>query len=130
MKDKPNWVIVRTRENADTGRLDKFLISPVTGKFAESDNPETWADFDAACKYARENGGVALAYALDGKDGIACIDLDHCVGADGKRSPMRWTGRTALPVSTLTIAWARTASVRHLQTKYCPNAARRISKVR
>ena len=88
MKDKPNWVIVRTRENADTGRLDKFLISPVTGKFAESDNPETWTDFDAACKYARENGGVALAYALDGKDGIACIDLDHCVGADGKRSAL------------------------------------------
>ena len=88
MKDKPNWVIVRTRENADTGRLDKFLISPVTGKFAESDNPETWADFDTACKYARENGG------------------------------------------TLTIAWARTASVRHLRTKYCPNAARLISKVR
>lgn len=88
MKDKPNWVIVRTRENADTGRLDKFLISPVTGKFAESDNPETWADFDTACKYARENGGVALAYALDGKDGIACIDLDHCVGEDGKRSAL------------------------------------------
>ena len=88
MKDKPNWVIVRTRENADTGRLDKFLISPATGKFAESDNPETWADFDTACKYARENGGVALAYALDGKDGIACIDLDHCVGEDGKRSAL------------------------------------------
>ncbi len=88
MKDKPNWVIVRTRENADTGRLDKFLISPVTGKFAESDNPETWTDFDTACKYARENGGVALAYALDGKDGIACIDLDHCVGEDGKRSAL------------------------------------------
>ena len=88
IKDKPNWVIVRTRENADTGRLDKFLISPVTGKFAESDNPETWADFDTACKYARENGGVALAYALDGKDGIACIDLDHCVGEDGKRSAL------------------------------------------
>ena len=88
MKDKPNWVIVRTRENADTGRLDKFLISPATGKFAESDNPETWADFDTACKYARENGGVALAYTLDGKDGIACIDLDHCVGDDGKRSAL------------------------------------------
>lgn len=88
MKDKPNWVIVRTRENADTGRLDKFLISPVTGKFAESDNPETWTDFDTACKYARGNGGVALAYALDGKDGIVCIDLDHCVGEDGKRSAL------------------------------------------
>lgn len=79
MRNKPNWVVVRTRENNDTGRLDKFLISPHTGKFAESDNPETWADFDTACKYAKENGGVCLAYALDGKDGIACIDLDGCV---------------------------------------------------
>lgn len=83
MRNKPNWVVVRTRENNDTGRLDKFLISPHTGKFAESDNPETWADFDTACKYAKENGGVCLAYALDGKDGIACIDLDGCMQENG-----------------------------------------------
>lgn len=31
---------------------------------------------------------MALAYALDGTDGIACIDLDHCVGEDGKRSAL------------------------------------------
>ena len=83
MRKKPNWVVVRTRENNDTGRLDKFLIDVHTGKFAESDNPETWADFDTACKYASENGGVALAYALDGKDGIACIDLDGCMQENG-----------------------------------------------
>ena len=88
MKNKPNWVVVRTRENKETGRLDKFLIDVHTGKFAESDNPETWTDFDAACKYAKEHGGVALAYALDGTDGIACIDLDHCIGEDGKRSAL------------------------------------------
>ena len=88
MKNKPNWVVVRTRENKETDRLDKFLIDVHTGKFAESDNPETWADFDTACKYAKEHGGVALAYALDGTDGIACIDLDHCVGKDGKRSAL------------------------------------------
>ena len=88
MKNKPNWVVVRTRENKETGRLDKFLIDVHTDKFAESDNPETWADFDAACKYAKEHGGVALAYALDGTDGIACIDLDHCIGEDGKRSAL------------------------------------------
>ena len=88
MKNKPNWVVVRTRENKETGRLDKFLIDVHTDKFAESDNPETWADFDTACKYAKEHGGVALAYALDGTDGIACIDLDHCVGKDGKRSAL------------------------------------------
>ena len=88
MKNKPNWVVVRTRENKETGRLDKFLIDVHTGKFAESNEPETWTDFDAACKYAKEHGGVALAYALDGTDGIACIDLDHCIGEDGKRSAL------------------------------------------
>ena len=88
MKNKPNWVVVRTRENKESGRLDKFLIDVHTGKFAESNEPETWTDFDAACKYAKEHGGVALAYALDGVDGIACIDLDHCIGEDGKRSAL------------------------------------------
>ena len=88
MKNKPSWVVVRTRENKETGRLDKYLIDVHTGKFAESDNPETWTDFDTACKYAKEHGGVALAYALDGTDGIACIDLDHCIGEDGKRSAL------------------------------------------
>lgn len=83
MRNKPNWVVVRTRENKDTGRLDKFLIDVHTGKFAESDNPETWTDFDSACEYAKENGGVCLAYALDGKDGIACIDLDGCMAENG-----------------------------------------------
>ena len=88
MRNKSNWVVVRTRENNDTGRLEKFLIDVHTGKFAESDNPKTWTDFDTACKYAKEHGGVALAYALDGKDGIACIDLDKCIGEDGKRTPL------------------------------------------
>ena len=88
MRNKSNWVVVRTRENNDTGRLEKFLIDVHTGKFAESDNPKTWTDFDSACKYAKEHGGVALAYALDGKDGIACIDLDKCIGEDGKCTPL------------------------------------------
>ena len=88
MRNKSNWVVVRTRENNETGRLEKFLIDVHTGKFAESDNPKTWTDFDSACEYAKEHGGVALAYALDGKDGIACIDLDKCIGEDGKRTPL------------------------------------------
>lgn len=88
MLNKPNWVVVRTKENKDKGKLDKFLINVHTGKFAESDNPETWTDFDTACEYAKENGGVALAYALDGKDGIACIDLDKCIDEKGTFSDL------------------------------------------
>ena len=88
MKDKPNWVIVRTKENAEKGRLEKYLIDCHTGKFARSDDHTTWTDYETACKYASENGGVTLAYALDGKDGIACIDLDGCIDENGKRSEL------------------------------------------
>lgn len=83
MKNRPNWVAVRTYEK-DNGKLGKWLLNVKTGKHAESDNPETWTDFETACAWARDNGCVTLAYAIDGKDGIACIDIDHCIGEDGK----------------------------------------------
>ena len=86
MKNKPNWVVVRTRENQETGRLEKFLIDVHTGKFAESNDPKTWTDFETACSYAKEHGGTALGFALDGTDGIACIDLDGCIDESGKCS--------------------------------------------
>ena len=86
MLKKPNWVVVRTKENAENGRLEKYLIDVHTDKFAESDNPETWTTFEKAAEYAKEKGGVTLAYALDGKDGICCIDLDHCIDENGERS--------------------------------------------
>ncbi|MGN1372682.1 MAG: DUF3849 domain-containing protein [Candidatus Coproplasma sp.] len=88
MKDKPNWVIVRVSDNPEKGRPNKYLINVHTGKFAESDNPETWTDYETACEYARSNGGITLAYALDGKDGIACIDLDHCIDENGEYSEL------------------------------------------
>ncbi len=87
MKNKPNWVIVRTKPNEEKGRLDKFLIDIHSGKMAKSDDPSTWATFDEAREYAKKNGGVALAYALDGKDGIACIDLDDCFEENGDMTP-------------------------------------------
>ncbi len=88
MKEKPNWVIVRTKYNEEKNRLEKFMISPVTGKYAESDQPETWTDFYTASEYAYEHGGVTLAFVLDGTDGLACIDLDHCFEANGDMTPL------------------------------------------
>ena len=88
MLARPNWVVVKTKENENTHRLDKFLIDVQTGKFAKINDPETWTDFNTACEYAKENGGVALAYALDGNDKIACIDLDGCIDEDGTHSEL------------------------------------------
>lgn len=86
MKARPNWVAVRTRHKDD--KIEKYLINCYTGKFAESDNPETWTDFDSACKYARENGCDTIAYALDGKDGICCVDIDHCIDDNKIMTPI------------------------------------------
>ena len=84
MRDRPNWVVVRTKYNGEKDKVEKYLLNPHTGEFAEIDNPKTWGTFDEAAKFASENGGVTLAYALDGKDGICCIDLDHCLDEEDK----------------------------------------------
>ena len=104
MKNRPNWVIVRTKENEETGRLEKYLVDCHTGKFARSDDSSTWTDYNSACEYAKENGGVTLAYALDGKDNICCIDLDKCIDKDGNYSDlakevMRKCGKTYIETS-------------------------------
>ncbi len=86
MKDRPNWIAVYTRSNEEKGKVKKFLINPNNGDYAESDNPETWTNFEDACKYARENNCDAVAYAIDGKGGIACIDIDKCKDENGNYS--------------------------------------------
>jgi len=42
---------------------------------ASSTNPATWSPFDVA---RNSNAGDGLGFVLTG-DGIACIDLDHCI---------------------------------------------------
>lgn len=100
MKQQDKWVVVRTKVDDTDGKLKKFLIDCHTGKFARSDDPATWSSFDEARKYASENGGVALAYALDGKDGICCIDVDHCVDDNGNVSEV---GKTILAYKDKTL---------------------------
>ena len=90
MKARPNWVVVKTWWNAEK---DKYNKRPVNcnsdkGEYAESDNPETWTNFDNALKYLKEKGGTTVAYALDGKDNISCIDLDHCYDENGQPSAL------------------------------------------
>ena len=86
MKKRPNWVVVKTWWNAEKGKYNKRPVNCNSdkGEYAESDNPETWTTFDNALKYLKEKGGTTVAYALDGKDNISCIDLDHCYDENGQ----------------------------------------------
>ena len=86
MKKRPNWVVVKTWWNAEKGKYNKRPVNCNSdkGEYAESDNPETWTTFDNALKYLKEKGGTTVAYALDGKDNISCIDLDRCYDENGQ----------------------------------------------
>ena len=90
MKARPNWVVVKTWWNADKGKYNKRPVNCNSdkGEYAESDNPETWTTFDNALKYLKEKGDTTVAYALDGKDNISCIDLDRCYDENGQPSAL------------------------------------------
>ena len=90
MKERPNWVVVKTWWNAEKGKYNKRPVNCNSdkGEYAESDNPETWTTFDNALKYLKEKGGTTIAYALDGKDNVSCIDLDRCYDEHGQPSAL------------------------------------------
>ena len=90
MKKRPNWVVVKTWWNAEKSKYNKRPVNcnSDNGEYAESDNPETWTTFDNALKYLKEKGGTTVAYALDGKDNVSCIDLDHCYDENGQSSAL------------------------------------------
>ena len=101
MKARKNWVAVKTWKGAEKDKLSKRPIDCNTGNYAESDNPETWTTFDKALEYVREHGGTTVAYALDGKDKVSCVDIDRCFDKNGELSE---TAKEALKKSGATYA--------------------------
>lgn len=101
MKARKNWVAVKTWKSAEKDKLSKRPIDCNTGNYAESDNPETWTTFDKALEYVREHGGTTIAYALDGKDKVSCVDIDRCFDENSELSE---TAKEALKRSGATYA--------------------------
>ena len=101
MKTRKNWVAVKTWKSAEKDKLSKRPIDCNTGNYAESDNPETWTTFDKALEYVREHGGTTIAYALDGKDNVSCVDIDRCFDENGE---LFETAKEALKKSGATYA--------------------------
>ena len=76
MRAMPNWSCYKTYTDKE-GKRKKIIISPKDGKFAKSNLPETWADFDTAKRYCLRYRYAGLIFALAG--GITFIDIDHAV---------------------------------------------------
>jgi len=81
LKQLRRWILWRleTRDGAQTK-----VPYRIDGVRASITNSNDWTDFDTACRAfdpARYNG---LGFVLRKEDNIVCIDLDHCIGDDGK----------------------------------------------
>lgn len=69
--DLPRWVLFD----------DRKIPRRVDGSTASSTDPGSWVSFVTAAEAARDCGR-GVGFVLNG-DGIACIDLDHCI-VDGR----------------------------------------------
>lgn len=74
MRELRNWCVYCAWQSEG-----EVIHSAVTGAVARQNSPNDWTDFNTAIKYAKKNGFEGVAFLLDGKSGITCIDLDECV---------------------------------------------------
>ena len=78
LKALPNWVCWKAEksERSHSG-ISKKPVNPRTGGFAMSNNPQTWADFDTACRAAAAYSGIGFMF---GGSGYFGVDIDDMPG--------------------------------------------------
>ncbi|MDE5768025.1 MAG: hypothetical protein K2H82_01425 [Oscillospiraceae bacterium] len=80
LKKLKNWVCWQGVPNKD-GHITKVPINPNDGHKAESNNPETWADFDTAERVSRDYAGIGFMFGGSGYFGVDLDDMDDALKA-------------------------------------------------
>ncbi|MGW7197537.1 DNA primase [Streptomyces chryseus] len=70
LTSRPRWI----------RRTSRKVPVAVDGSTASSTDPSTWSRYRDA---AGSTAGAGLGFVLDG-DGVVCLDLDHCLDAEGE----------------------------------------------
>ena len=76
LRDRDQWVCWREEER--DGKPTKIPVTPGTGGFASSTDPETWASFGAALDYTETEHADGIGFVFTDDDPIVGIDLDDC----------------------------------------------------
>ena len=88
LKTRPNWVCwAPIPDRKDPARIRKMPLNAHTGKGAKSNDPRTWAAFDAALAAAEARADWGVGYMFDGE--TFGVDIDHCIDREtGEISPL------------------------------------------
>ena len=88
------FIVFRLDAKPGTWKLDKVPVDPVTGRNADAQNPEAWMTAHDALLWASNYtqgttaGCYGIGIVLHEALGVACIDIDDCLQADGNWSPL------------------------------------------
>ena len=93
LKTIPAWVCWQPK--LKNGKWTKVPRDAKTGGAAKVDDPATWSTFEDAANYYAQHklngygGGVAgVGIVLQATNGIAGIDIDHCIDETGAFNPL------------------------------------------
>lgn len=79
LKERPQWVCWKYTWQEAKGKWDKPPINPKTGKMAQSNNPKTWSNFEAAlARYIEDPEIAGIGVEMSGDDPFTGVDLDGC----------------------------------------------------
>ncbi|WP_435320280.1 phage NrS-1 polymerase family protein [Haloarchaeobius sp. TZWSO28] len=78
LREYDQWV--HWREVLRNGKRTKLPVVPRMKKYASVSDPDTWTDFENACRALRSNLGLGFVFTED--DPFLGVDLDNC-RADG-----------------------------------------------
>ncbi|WP_408960180.1 hypothetical protein [Natrinema sp. 74] len=76
LQERKQWVCWREEER--DGKPTKIPVTPGTGAFASSTDPDTWDSFDTAIGYAGTKNADGVGFVLTDDDPIVGVDLDDC----------------------------------------------------
>ena len=72
----PNWVCWKAEKNERShSGISKKPINPRTGGYAMSNNPQTWTNFDTACRAAPDYAGIGFMFGGSGYFGVDIDDM-------------------------------------------------------
>lgn len=78
------WVCYNIGER--NGKQTKIPIDATTGKWAQTNNPETWHTLPHTLEAAQKNGYSGVGFVFG--NGYAGIDIDHCIDDAGNLNDM------------------------------------------
>ncbi|SDD94068.1 hypothetical protein [Natrinema hispanicum] len=76
LRERDQWVC--WKEELRDGKLTKIPVTPGSGAFASSTDPETWASFETALEYADTGNADGIGFVFTDDDPIVGVDLDDC----------------------------------------------------